>query len=149
MESAVREMPSKSAGERLPGSLVLIVSNDRKFLDYYREEVVNRGLVPVTVSTVEGTVAGIILDQVGASLDGLPLPEHAKQGQGHIPILIVTLEPNSCGRQVLGLGAVCYIEQPVDSKQLLSALANPMAAELGEALAGHDGRAPSNGEIPS
>lgn len=103
-----------------PGFDILIVSDDRAFIDHHRAILLSIGFVPIAASTVEAalTVLGmriielVIVDEAGRIEETQRFLKQV-QNDGQAPVLVVS--PNfdpELRRQALALGAAEYLDRP-------------------------------------
>lgn len=113
------------------GCAVLIYSEDREFLDYYRAMFLSLGLSPVTATTSEAArailrlmiVAYVVVDADGGLERCRQVMHRARETQHHAPVIVLSQKPDSDFRhQAMLMGAADCMEHPAKSDIMLGAL---------------------------
>jgi DNA-binding response OmpR family regulator len=120
-----------NSGEDFQGCPVLIFSNDRGVLDYYRRMFANLGFAPVTATTAEAAVAllrlmivaFVIVDQGDEFYESRRVVERARQTQVNAPVLLISQNADPDFRhQALAIGATACLNHPVLPDDIVHAL---------------------------
>ena len=122
---------SLSPGTYLPGSDVLIFSNDKGFIDHHRTILLSIGFAPITVGTLEAALAVlrviaielVIVDEESGALESRSILKGAMDNGLSVPVLVVGQNFNTeSRRQALDLGAVAYLDRPAFQDDVVRAL---------------------------
>ena len=113
------------------GCAVLVYSEDREFLEYYRTMFLSLGLAPVTATTPEAAmailrlviVAYVVVD-AGSGIEVCRQVVHrARETQHHAPVVVVSRKTDPDFRhQAMTMGAADCIEHPLLRDSLVHAL---------------------------
>ncbi len=122
---------------------VLVVDDERAFRELYAGRLKAAGFEVVAAATAEDAreivaadpPAMIVSDVRMPGEDGIGLLKHVRDTVGEIPFLLVTAHPDvRQAVKALKLGAVDYLEKPVDLDELVTAVAD----SLGHRMKGSD-----------
>ncbi len=122
---------------------ILIVDDEKKFRQLYADTLSEAGYTVETAASAEDALdlvqkkkpAMVVSDVRMQGMDGLALLSQVRQQYAEIPFLLVTAYSNVRDAvNALKLGAVDYLEKPVDLDELLiavgEALGNPVKHTL-------------------
>lgn len=113
------------------GCVALVCSEDRNFLEHYRELFGRLGFIPATVTTSEAAltilqmtaVAFVVLDHGSKNLENRRVLQRARESQQHAPTLVITRKPDQDVRhEALAMGATACLIHPVLPDDIVHAI---------------------------
>ena len=120
--------------------LIVVVEDDRFFLDSMRSLLTSLGYTAETFSSAADFLASphlietacLIADVHMPAMTGVELHRHLIDTGYSIPTILVTAYPNDADRaRALNDGVVCYLRKPVDDDHLMRCLRTALScAEL-------------------
>jgi len=102
---------------------VLLVDDEKDFLDIMAERMRARGMVVATAGSAEAALEmviaesydAVIMDMMMPVMDGLKALKLFKQSRPDLSIILLTANvPEEKCREAIGLGALAVIEKPAD-----------------------------------
>ena len=127
-----RNESTQKTGYVPPASLVAIVDDDESVRLATESLVKSLGHIPVTFASAEGFLQSTDLDHVNCLITDIKMPRMTgvqlqkillAQGR-NLPIIFITAFPDAGVRdQVLAAGAICFMEKPFNSADMIGCLA--------------------------
>lgn len=114
-----------------PGYDVLIVSQDKGFIDHHRGILMSIGFLPITVPAFEAALAVlhtmviemVIVDEGTAVLETQKFLKQAREDRQKVPVLVVSQKCEAkLRRQALELGAAGYLDHPAFQDDVVLAI---------------------------
>lgn len=119
MSETTPESPNRNA--YLPGSNVLVFSNDKGFIDHHRSILLSIGFVPITATTLDAALTVlrimvielVIVDEQAGTYETLRALKQGGDGGESVPVLFVSQSSDAASQcQAPDLGSAGYLDRP-------------------------------------